>query len=87
MRNRCALPATSIRFPWARYPWSADPFAADIADGKIYDRGTNDMKGGVAAFVVAEPDFSLEVYKRAISAQGTDPERDHELLRKAGLPE
>ncbi len=39
--------------PLGAVPWSADPFAADIADGKLYGRGTSDMKSGVAAFVVA----------------------------------
>ena len=39
--------------PMGTAPWSVDPFAADIADGKLYGRGTSDMKGGVAAFVVA----------------------------------
>lgn len=33
--------------------WSVDPFAADIMDGRIYGRGTTDMKGGVAAIVAA----------------------------------
>lgn len=39
--------------PLGAAAWSMDPFAADIADGKIYGRGTTDMKGGVAAFVAA----------------------------------
>jgi len=39
--------------PLGAAPWSVDPFAADIADGKLYGRGTSDMKSGVAAFVVA----------------------------------
>ena len=39
--------------PLGAVPWSVDPFAADIADGKLYGRGTSDMKSGVAAFVVA----------------------------------
>ncbi len=34
-------------------PWSVPPFGAEIADGKIYGRGSTDMKGGVAAFVSA----------------------------------
>jgi len=38
--------------PLGAAPWSVDPFAADIADGKLYGRGTSDMKSGVAAFVV-----------------------------------
>src|SRR6185295_7586304 len=33
--------------------WQMDPFASDTQDGKIYGRGTSDMKCGVAAFVVA----------------------------------
>ena len=39
--------------PLGAAPWSVDPFTADIADGKLYGRGTSDMKSGVAAFVVA----------------------------------
>lgn len=34
-------------------PWTVDPFAGEIADGKLYGRGTTDMKSGVAAFVSA----------------------------------
>jgi succinyl-diaminopimelate desuccinylase len=33
--------------------WSQDPFAGEIANGRLYGRGTTDMKSGVAAFVVA----------------------------------
>jgi succinyl-diaminopimelate desuccinylase len=33
--------------------WSVDPFAATIRDGRIYGRGTCDMKGGLAAAIVA----------------------------------
>jgi succinyl-diaminopimelate desuccinylase len=39
--------------PLGAQPWSADPFAADIKDGKLYGRGSSDMKSGVAAFVAA----------------------------------
>jgi succinyl-diaminopimelate desuccinylase len=39
--------------PLGAQPWSMDPFAAEIADGKLYGRGSSDMKGGVAAFVTA----------------------------------
>lgn len=39
--------------PLGAAPWSVDPFAGEIADGKVYGRGTTDMKAGVAAFVVA----------------------------------
>jgi succinyl-diaminopimelate desuccinylase len=33
--------------------WSMDPFAAEVRDGRIYGRGTCDMKGGLAAAIVA----------------------------------
>lgn len=33
--------------------WSRDPFSGDIVDGKIYGRGSSDMKGGVASMSVA----------------------------------
>ena len=39
--------------PLGAAPWTVSPFAADIADGKLYGRGSTDMKGGVAAFVAA----------------------------------
>jgi succinyl-diaminopimelate desuccinylase len=33
--------------------WTFDPFAAVIRDGKIYGRGACDMKGGLAASIIA----------------------------------
>jgi succinyl-diaminopimelate desuccinylase len=33
--------------------WSVDPFAGVIRDGRVYGRGTCDMKGGLAAAIVA----------------------------------
>lgn len=42
--------------PLGNQPWSVDPFAADIVDGKLYGRGSTDMKAGVAAFVAAAID-------------------------------
>ncbi|MFV0254642.1 MAG: YgeY family selenium metabolism-linked hydrolase [Erysipelotrichaceae bacterium] len=38
--------------------WEYPPFAAEIHDGKIYGRGTSDMKGSVAAFVCAAKNFA-----------------------------
>ena len=37
--------------PLGAQPWSVDPFAAEILDGKLYGRGSSDMKSGVAACV------------------------------------
>ena len=33
--------------------WSRDPFVAEIEDGRLYGRGSTDMKGGLAAIVCA----------------------------------
>jgi succinyl-diaminopimelate desuccinylase len=39
--------------PLGAAPWKHDPFAGAIVDGRLYGRGSTDMKGGVAAFVTA----------------------------------
>jgi acetylornithine deacetylase len=33
--------------------WSSDPFAGDLRDGRVFGRGSCDMKGGVAAMLLA----------------------------------
>jgi len=37
--------------------WSVDPFAAEMRDGRIYGRGACDMKGGLAASIIAAEAF------------------------------
>jgi succinyl-diaminopimelate desuccinylase len=37
--------------------WSHPPFAADLVDGRIYGRGAADMKGGLAAAMIAAAAF------------------------------
>jgi len=44
--------------PLGAQPWSVDPFAGEIRDGKLYGRGSSDMKSGVAAFVAAAAEFA-----------------------------
>jgi len=49
--------------PLGAVPWTVDPFAGEISDGKLYGRGTTDMKSGVAAFVVAVLRLARELSK------------------------
>lgn len=53
-----------------REKWKYDPYGGTISDGKLYGRGTSDMKGQTAAFMVAsayfaedcKKDFAGEIY-------------------------
>lgn len=40
--------------------WTHDPFGATIEDGKIYGRGTTDMKGAIAAMASAAAHFAKD---------------------------
>jgi succinyl-diaminopimelate desuccinylase len=44
----------------AGHGWTRDPFAAEIADGRLYGRGSCDMKAGIASAV-----FAAEAVRRA----------------------
>jgi succinyl-diaminopimelate desuccinylase len=44
---------TDVVPPGSREAWSSDPFVPEVRAGKLYGRGSADMKGSVAAFVVA----------------------------------
>jgi succinyl-diaminopimelate desuccinylase len=33
--------------------WTVDPFSGEVRDGKVFGRGTCDMKGGIAAAIIA----------------------------------
>lgn len=39
--------------PLGAAAWKFAPHAGEIADGRLYGRGASDMKGGIAAFIVA----------------------------------
>ena len=43
--------------------WEHDPFGAEIADGKIYGRGTSDMKGSDSAMIMAAARFAEQTKK------------------------
>lgn len=48
---------TDVVPPGPREAWASDPFVPSERDGHLYGRGTADMKGSVAAFVVALEQF------------------------------
>ncbi len=56
--------------------WSHDPFAAEIRDGRIYGRGACDMKGGLAASIIAAEAFiaTHADYRGAIEISATADE-------------
>lgn len=49
---------TDVVPPGPREVWSSDPFVPEVRDGALYGRGAADMKGSVAAFVVAAERFA-----------------------------
>ena len=56
--------------------WTTDPFGAELKDGRIYGRGACDMKGGLAASIIAAEAF-LSVcpgFAGAIEISGTADE-------------
>ncbi len=48
---------TDVVPPGPREAWASDPFVPTVRDGHLYGRGAADMKGSVAAFVLALEQF------------------------------
>lgn len=51
---------TDVVPPGPAEAWASDPFTPEVRDGVLYGRGAADMKGSVAAFVVAAERFVAE---------------------------
>ena len=56
--------------------WTFDPFGGEVSEGKVYGRGSCDMKGGLAASIIAAEVFVDLVpdYAGAIEISGTADE-------------
>ncbi len=56
--------------------WTTDPFGGELRDGRVYGRGTCDMKGGLATSIVAAEVFMDVVpdFHGAIEISGTADE-------------
>jgi succinyl-diaminopimelate desuccinylase len=51
--------------PLGGQPWTRDPHAAEIAGGRLYGRGSTDMKSGLAAFVTAAIELAPHLARTA----------------------
>ena len=68
----------------AGHGWTVDPWAGELRDGKLMGRGTCDMKGGLAAAIVAAEaliDHGL-VRRGAVEISGTVDEEFGRLWRR-----
>jgi len=62
--------------------WKHDPYGAEIADGKIWGRGTSDMKGGLASVICSAAFMDREKIAGTIIVTASTVE---ELMIGAGL--
>ena len=56
-KNFCFAGHTDVVTAGDPEAWRAPPFAAEVHDGLLIGRGTNDMKGGIAAMLAATARF------------------------------
>lgn len=53
----CFAGHTDVVPPGNLAAWREEPFSAHIAEGRLYGRGAEDMKGAIAAFAIATAQF------------------------------
>lgn len=52
--------------PEGKKPWTMDLFSGKVSEGKIWGRGSSDMKGGLAAMIIA----SIEAFSKGTPGRG-----------------
>ena len=62
--NFCFAGHSDVVPPGHSSEWSGDPFSGMIADGKLFGRGSSDMKSAIAAFVAAAERFIKEKFDK-----------------------
>ncbi|GLK85056.1 acetylornithine deacetylase [Ancylobacter defluvii] len=65
-RPGLALSAHTDVVPVEGQDWSSPPFTATIRDGRLYGRGSSDMKGFLATVLAAVPDFVRHATARPV---------------------
>jgi len=73
--------------PVADQDWASDPFKMDERDGKLFGRGTCDMKGFIAAALAMAPEYAKLNLKRPIHFSFTHDEETGCLGASAMIPE
>lgn len=73
--------------PVADQDWTTDPFVMDERDGKLFGRGTCDMKGFIAATLAMAPEYAQLDLKRPIHFSFTHDEETGCLGAAAMIPE
>lgn len=51
--------------------WRFDPFGAEIRDGRLYGRGSTDMKGGIAAAICGVAEAARDGLKRRVAVSAS----------------
>ena len=73
--------------PVSDQPWTSDPFALTERDGKLFGRGTCDMKGFIAATLAMAPHFAKMDLKKPIHFAFTHDEEVGCIGAAALIPE
>lgn len=77
--------------PPGETPWTHDPFGGELVDGRLYGRGAADMKGGLAAAVVAlgvlarEGALAGDVVVSGVAGEETDSAGARRFVADGGL--
>lgn len=62
--------------------WTTDPLGGEIREGRVYGRGSADMKGAIAAMIIAAKQFPEEAFARPLVLYLTDTEEQGHLGAK-----